>query len=139
MRVDKRQKGSQEMIRWRLRILMAEKKISNKELSEISGIHRTSISKLKNTDEIEQISGRVINSLCNALTIAYRARGDNRSITPNDLFEYTFDGDRPSPTSISTETSVTEDTSTTQQSSNFNGTTKASAQLVWLVVSEELA
>ncbi|MEC4819559.1 MAG: helix-turn-helix transcriptional regulator [Scytonema sp. PMC 1069.18] len=127
------------MIRWRLRILMAEKKISNKELSELSGIHRTSISKLKNTDEIEQISGRVINSLCNALTIAYRARGDNRTITPNDLFEYTFDGDDNSPTSISTETPVVGDTDISSQSRDSKGTTKASAQLVWFMINEEPA
>ncbi len=87
------QKNSQNMIRWRLRMLMAEKNISNKELSELSGIHRTSISKLKNTDELEQITGRVLNRLCNGLTRAYQARGDNKVITPGDLFEYTFDDD----------------------------------------------
>ncbi|PAX57123.1 helix-turn-helix domain-containing protein [Brunnivagina elsteri] len=82
------------MIRWRLRMLMAEKKISNKELAELAELHPTSISKLKNVDEIEQISGRVINSLCNGLTKAYNSRGDSRIITPTDLFEYTYDGDR---------------------------------------------
>ncbi len=81
------------MIRWRLRILMAEKKISNKELAALSDIHPTSISKLKNTDEIEQISGRVLNNLCNGLTKAYRSRGEDRIITPGDLFDYTFDSD----------------------------------------------
>ncbi|NJR19887.1 MAG: helix-turn-helix domain-containing protein [Calothrix sp. CSU_2_0] len=35
------------MIRWRLRMLMAEKKISNKELAELAELHPTSISKLK--------------------------------------------------------------------------------------------
>jgi len=87
------QKNSHDMIRWRLRMLMAEKNISNKELSDLSGIHRTSISKLKNTDELEQITGRVLNRLCNGLTKAYQARGDNMIITPGDLFEYTFDDD----------------------------------------------
>jgi len=87
------QKSSQNMIRWRLRMLMAEKNISNKELSELSGIHRTSISKHKNADELEQITGRVLNRLCNGLTRAYQARGDNKVITPGDLFEYTFDDD----------------------------------------------
>jgi DNA-binding Xre family transcriptional regulator len=80
------------MIRWRLRMLMAEKRISNKELAELSYIHPTSISKLKNLDEIEQISGRVLNNLCSALTKAYYFRGDERIITPSDLFDYTFDG-----------------------------------------------
>ncbi len=88
------------MIRWQLRMLMAEKKITNKELSERSGVHRTSISKLKNIDEIGLISGRVISSLCYGLTLAYRVRGDNRIITPNDLFNYTYDGDDWQPKTI---------------------------------------
>ncbi len=83
----------QNMIRWRLRMLMAEKKISNKEVAELSDVHATSISKLKNIDEIEQISGRVLNNLCNGLTRAYQRRGENRIITPADLFDYTYDGD----------------------------------------------
>ena len=81
MRVKKTTKNSQKMIRWRLRILMAEKKITNKELAQLSGIHPTSISKLKNADEIEQISGRVLNNLCNGLTKAYQAKGENRGIS----------------------------------------------------------
>ena len=87
------QKSSQDMIRWRLRMLMAEKNISNKELSALSGIHPTSISRLKNADELEQISGRVLNRLCNGLTRAYQTRGDKKVITPGDLFEYSFDND----------------------------------------------
>jgi DNA-binding Xre family transcriptional regulator len=98
MRVDQKNKGSQTMLRWRLRMLMAEKKISNKELAEFSGVHPTSISKLKNADEIDQISGRVINNLCNGLTKAYHARGDRRIITPADLFDYNYDGDDFDPT-----------------------------------------
>ncbi|GJD17341.1 hypothetical protein RIVM261_022970 [Rivularia sp. IAM M-261] len=72
---------------------MAEKKITNRELSELSGVHATSVSKLKNVDEIEQISGRVLNNLCNGLSRAYRKRGDNRIITHTDLLNYTYDGD----------------------------------------------
>jgi len=90
------------MIRWRLRMLMAEKKISNKELAELSDVHATSISKLKNIDEIEQISGRVLNNLCNGLTRVYQRRGENRIVTPADLFDYTYDegGDRPTFTNV---------------------------------------
>ncbi len=68
------------MIRWRLRVLMAEKKLNNKTLAEMTGIHPTTISRLKNTDELRQISGDVLNALCNAL-----------SCTPNDLIEFTPD------------------------------------------------
>jgi len=40
MRENRKRIGSQSMIRWRLRILMAEKKISNKELAALSDIHQ---------------------------------------------------------------------------------------------------
>ncbi len=66
------------MIRWRLRVLMAEKDINNKTLAEKTGIHPTSISRLKNTNELKQITGEVLDALCNAL-----------KCTPNDLIEFT--------------------------------------------------
>ncbi len=72
--------SSKRMIRWRLRVLMAEKKINNKTLAEQTGIHPTTISRLKNTDELKQISGEVLNALCNSL-----------ECTPNDLIEFTPD------------------------------------------------
>lgn len=71
-------KGSPLMIRWRLRILMAEKNITNQKLAELSGLHRVTISKLKKSDELKQISGDTLNRLCNAL-----------KCTPNDLIEFT--------------------------------------------------
>ncbi len=68
------------MIRWRLRVLMAEKKLNNKTLAEMTGIHRTTISRLKNLDEVKQISSDILNALCIAL-----------NCTPNDLLEFTPD------------------------------------------------
>ena len=79
--------SSKRMIRWRLRVLMAEKKLNNKTLAEKTGIHPTSISRLKNMDELKQISGEVLNALCNSL-----------ECTPNDLIEFTPDNP-PAPTS----------------------------------------
>ena len=72
------------MIRWRLRVLMAEKNINNKTLAEITSLHPTTISRLKNTDELKQVSGDVLDALCNAL-----------SCTPNDLIEFTPDPQTP--------------------------------------------
>lgn len=135
MRVRTRIKDSQKMIRWRLRILMAEKKISNKELAELSGIHPTSISKLKNADEIEQISGRVLNSLCNGLTKAYLATGDNRVITPGDLFDYTFDYDGD-PTTAEIQPTAAEKAENEQLPSSGKST-KTSTQVVWLTPNKE--
>ncbi len=74
-------KSKTRMIRWRLRVLMAEKNINNKTLAKLTGLHPTTISRLKNTDELKQVTGDVLNSLCNALVC-----------TPNDLIEFTPDG-----------------------------------------------
>ena len=81
----------ENMLRWRLRVLMAEKNISNKELSERSGLHPVHISKLKNVDELKQVAGVTLNRLCDGLNLAYRSRGDETLITPGDLFDYSFD------------------------------------------------
>ena len=43
-------------------------------------VKSVTISRLKNTDELKQISGHVLNQLCNAL-----------NCTPNDLIEFTSD------------------------------------------------
>ncbi|MCG6138569.1 MAG: helix-turn-helix transcriptional regulator [Nostoc sp. LLA-1] len=130
-----RKKDSQKMIRWRLRILMAEKKISNKELAELSGIHPTSISKLKNADEIEQISGRVLNNLCNGLTKAYYAKGYERIITPGDLFEYTYDGDGDPETANFQ--SVTPEKPKNGRPYNPDKSNNTNAQVVWLTPNKE--
>ena len=79
------------MIQWRLRQLMAEINLGNQDLAEMSGLHRVTISKLKNTDEIRQITGEVLNGLCNGLTKAYRSKGRNVVITPGDLLVFTPD------------------------------------------------
>jgi len=71
-----------EMIRWRLRVLMAERNMSNKQLSEMTGLHRVTISKLKRTDELKQITGETLNLLCQAL-----------KCTPNDLIEFSPDNE----------------------------------------------
>ena len=82
---------SQSMIRWRLRQVMAEININNQELAALSGVHRVTISKLRNADEIKQITGDVLNKLCNALNRAYRAKGREDVITPGVLMQYTPD------------------------------------------------
>lgn len=79
------------MIRWRLRQLMAEINLSNQDLAELSGIHRVTVSNLKNSDEIKQITMDVLNGICNGLTKAYRSKGYEKVITPGDLLVYTPD------------------------------------------------
>jgi putative transcriptional regulator len=65
------------MLRWKLREIMARKRITNRELAELIGNHETSISRLKNQDTMPRIDGETLESLCRAL-----------QCTPNDLLEY---------------------------------------------------
>ncbi|WP_174711405.1 helix-turn-helix domain-containing protein [Nostoc sp. TCL240-02] len=125
-----------EPIGWRLRMVMAEKNIRNGELAELSGIHPTTISRLKSLDKIEIVKVRILAALCNGLTKAYRIKGDERIITPGDLFDYSFDGDGD-PTNGDINSATTEKTS--NGSSNSGKSAKTSAQVVWLMPSEESA
>ncbi len=81
------------MIRWRLRVIMAEKNINNKTLAEMTGLNPVTISRLKNTDELKQISGHVLNQLCSVL-----------ECTPNDLIQFTPDFEEPDAQNFSTKT-----------------------------------
>lgn len=65
------------MIVWRLRELMARKKVTNRELAKDLGRHETSISRLKSGDRMPQIDGEMLEEICKAL-----------DCTPNDLIEY---------------------------------------------------
>lgn len=65
------------MIRWKLRVLMAERQINNKQLIADTGLSSATISRLKNTNELKQITGDVLDALCIAL-----------DCTPNDLIEF---------------------------------------------------
>lgn len=78
------------MLTWKLRVLMAEKGISGKELAKWSGLSEISVSRLRSTDTIKQIAAKTLNGLCTGLTLAYRARGEKKIITPGDLFEFEF-------------------------------------------------
>ncbi len=68
------------MIRWRLRTIMADRKINNKVLSEKTGIPYSSLSRLKNSDELKNVNGDILNALCHVL-----------DCTPSDLIEFVRD------------------------------------------------
>ncbi len=70
------------MIRWRLRVVMADRGMTNKELAEKIKLNPVSVSKLKNSKGMPQLHESTLNSLCNAL-----------HCTPNDLIEYIPDAD----------------------------------------------
>ena len=70
------------MIQWRLRHIMADQMLTNKELAERLGKHPNSIGNLKNTDTMPRIDGETLNSLCLALRV-----------TPSDLIRFVPDHD----------------------------------------------
>ena len=68
---------------WKLRAVMADRKITNKALAEELGMNPVSISKLKNSDLLPEIGGEALARLCEAMT-----KLSSKSCTPSDLIEY---------------------------------------------------
>jgi hypothetical protein len=69
------------------------------------------------------------------LTKAYLATGDNRVITPGDLFDYTFDHDGD-PTTAEIQSTALEKAGNEQLPSSGKSA-KTSAQVVWLTSNKE--
>lgn len=70
------------MIRWRLRVIMADRGMTNQELAEKVQLNPVTVSKLKNAKGMPRLHESTLNGLCNALRC-----------TPNDLIEYTPDAE----------------------------------------------
>jgi putative transcriptional regulator len=68
------------MIRWRLRVVMAERCMSNDELAEKMQLHPVTVSKPKNAKDLPAIGGKKLNKLCKVL-----------ECTPADLIQYVPD------------------------------------------------
>jgi len=68
------------MLRWKLRQIMADRNMTNRELGKLVGIHETNISNMKRRDTMPRIDGETLEALCKAL-----------SCTPADLLEYSAD------------------------------------------------
>ena len=64
------------MIRWRLKILMAERDMDNTQLMELTQLHRNTITKLKNNPP-DRLTIDTLNRLCKAL-----------DCQPGDLLSY---------------------------------------------------
>ena len=54
-------------VRWKLREVMARRKITNKALADELKVHPTSISRLKNQDMLPEIGGEVLGQLIDAI------------------------------------------------------------------------
>ncbi|AGY57036.1 helix-turn-helix domain-containing protein [Gloeobacter kilaueensis] len=66
-----------KVIRWRLREVMARKRITGRDLASALDLHETSISRLRASDTMPRLDGEQLNALCQAL-----------DCTPGDLLEY---------------------------------------------------
>ena len=71
---------------WKLRAVMADRKITNKALAQKLGMSPVSISKLKNNDQLPEIGGESLARICQAIT-----KLSSRECTPEDLIEYVSD------------------------------------------------
>ena len=59
---------SQKMpVRWKLRQLMSDRKMTNRELSDLIGKHENTISALKQYDEMPRVDGQLLSKLCKSL------------------------------------------------------------------------
>lgn len=54
-------------IKWKLNRLMAERRISGKDLAKEINVHPNTIYRLRRTDEMPSIDGNMLEKLCNAL------------------------------------------------------------------------
>jgi putative transcriptional regulator len=73
-------------VKWKLRALMADRKITNKALAEKMGVNPVSIAKLKAQDDLPQIGGETLARMCDAISAISQL-----PCTPNDLLEYVPD------------------------------------------------
>ena len=56
-----------ELVKWKLRAIMADRQITNSDLAHKVGLHVNTISKWKNMNEMPKISGPELDELCTAL------------------------------------------------------------------------
>jgi len=70
-------------VRWKLRAVMADRKVTNKALAEFLGMNPVSISKLRTTDDMPEIGGEALAKLCDGI-----AKLSGIPCTPYDLIEF---------------------------------------------------
>lgn len=59
---------SQKMpVKWKLRQIMSDRKMTNRELSDLIGKHENTISALRQYDEMPKVDGQLLAKLCTSL------------------------------------------------------------------------
>lgn len=71
------------LIYWRLREIMARRKMTNRQLAALTGMHVNTISRIKNLETLIDVRGETLEKLCRAL-----------HCTPGDLLQYVEDDHR---------------------------------------------
>jgi len=65
------------MIKWNLNRIMAERRVSGKQLADLLGMHPNTIYRLRRVDQMPRLDGFLLNELCKTL-----------SCDAGDLIEY---------------------------------------------------
>ncbi len=60
-------KAKASKVRWKLREVMARRKITNKALADKLKVHQTSVSRLKTQDVLPEIGGEMLGQLIDAI------------------------------------------------------------------------
>lgn len=55
------------LIKWKLRQLMADRQVSNKDLAEIVGVHPNTISRWRSENEMPKVDSSELTKICGAL------------------------------------------------------------------------
>lgn len=55
------------LVQWKLRQLMAEKRVSNEVLAKALGVHPNTVSRWKQADEMPKVSGAELDGICAVL------------------------------------------------------------------------
>ena len=55
------------VLKWRLREMMARKKVTNRELANYLQVHETTIARMKSPDVMPKIDGNTLSSICKYL------------------------------------------------------------------------
>ncbi len=69
------------MLRWKLFEMMGQRRITNRRLAQLTGLHEATISRLKNAETVDRIDSQTLVALCKAL-----------ECTPNDLIHIEGNG-----------------------------------------------
>ncbi len=112
------------VIRWKLNELMAQQRVRNKDLAQGIGVTETSVYRLRRTDAMPRMSPERLNDICKFL-----------NCQPGDLLIFVPDDDGGE---IAKEQNSNAD-SPVPQTPNSGKSAKTSAQVMWLMPSEESA